>query len=66
MCVNLSEPFSGMTEGMVARCKQYIDEELKPEQALVLVTHYPDEECPSTVDSLIEIGGGETVRVEPR
>lgn len=51
---------------MVARCKQYIDEELKPEQALVLVTHYPEEETPVSVESLIEIDGGKIVKLERR
>lgn len=59
-----SEPFSGMTERMVSACKQYIDEELRPDQALVLVTHYPEDERPASVDSLIEIQDGSIVNEE--
>lgn len=51
--VILDEPFAGMDSDMISRAKKYIDEELRPHQALIFVTHYEDEIPSSILQTLI-------------
>jgi ABC-type molybdenum transport system ATPase subunit/photorepair protein PhrA len=57
----LDEPFSGMGEALAEKCKAYIDEQLKPRQAVILVTHFPTEEKPVSVDKLLELEEGRVI-----
>lgn len=56
----LDEPFSGMDHGTVRRVHRFLNEELAPEQAVVLVTHY-EEEIPDSVGRVLRLENGAVV-----
>ncbi|KAJ3057517.1 hypothetical protein HK097_004039 [Rhizophlyctis rosea] len=58
--VVLDEPFQGMDEEMVERCKGWLDTRLGSEQTLVFVTHH-EEELPGSVGRLLTLEGGRVV-----
>src|SRR5437867_418739 len=39
----LDEPFQALDEALVARARDWLDTRLRPDQALLFVTHYADE-----------------------
>jgi ABC-type molybdenum transport system ATPase subunit/photorepair protein PhrA len=57
----LDEPFAGMDEGLIERCKAYLDAKLDPRQALIIVTHFT-EEIPASVDRLLELDASRVVQ----
>ncbi len=56
----LDEPFQGLDTGLVARLRDWLDRRLRPDQTLLLVTHYA-EEVPRTVDRRLRLDGGRVV-----
>ncbi|KAI8622059.1 P-loop containing nucleoside triphosphate hydrolase protein, partial [Chytriomyces sp. MP71] len=57
------EPFQGVDEDGVAQVHAWLEKHLRPEQALVLVSHH-SEEMPSVVNKRLELNGGKIVRCE--
>ncbi|POY71432.1 hypothetical protein BMF94_5745 [Rhodotorula taiwanensis] len=56
----LDEPFSGMDHETVKRVHRFLNEELEPEQALVLITHY-EEEIPDSVGRVLRLENGAVI-----
>jgi molybdate transport system ATP-binding protein len=53
----LDEPFQGMDTTMIARARQWLDEQLSAEQTLLFVSHYEDE-IPQTVSRWLRLAHG--------
>ncbi|TPX30707.1 hypothetical protein SmJEL517_g05797 [Synchytrium microbalum] len=53
----LDEPFQGLDDDQVARCRQYLDTELRPDQTAILVTHH-DDEIPNTFGRMLRLEQG--------
>jgi molybdate transport system ATP-binding protein len=53
----LDEPFQGMDAAHVARCRDWLDGELRAEQTLLFVTHLPDE-LPRCIDRIVRLDHG--------
>ena len=58
----LDEPFSGMDGEMVARCKEYLEKGLRPEQAVVMISHF-EEELPDGIGRVLRLDKGRVVDV---
>lgn len=56
----LDEPFSGMDKGTIEKVQRLLDEGLDEKQALVLITHF-EEEQPKSVVRLLRLENGEVV-----
>jgi molybdate transport system ATP-binding protein len=56
----LDEPFQGLDDRLVRRLQQWIDEELRPEQTLLFVSHHA-EEIPRTVNRRLCLAEGRVV-----
>lgn len=56
----LDEPFSGMDHETVGKVHRFLNEELDPEQALVLITHY-EEEIPDSVGRVLRLENGTVI-----
>mgnify|MGYP002717756636 FL=1 len=56
----LDEPFSGMDHETVGKVHRFLNEELEPEQALVLITHY-EQEIPDSVGRVLRLENGSVV-----
>ena len=56
----LDECFAAMDAVTVERCRAFIDTKLRPEQAVILVSHY-EEEIPSSVSRVLRLEGGRVV-----
>ncbi|GAA5980025.1 hypothetical protein JCM10908_001503 [Rhodotorula pacifica] len=56
----LDEPFSGMDQETVALVQRYLDEELDPRQAVVLITHY-EEEIPHSIGRVLRLENGAVI-----
>lgn len=56
----LDEPFSGMDHETVGKVHRFLNEELEPEQAVVLVTHY-EQEIPDSVGRVLRLENGTVI-----
>lgn len=56
------EPFAGMDAQTIERCHRFIDHKLRPDQAVILVSHWEDE-IPSTIDHVLRLEGGRVVEM---
>ncbi|GAA5994845.1 uncharacterized protein JCM10292_004385 [Rhodotorula paludigena] len=56
----LDEPFSGMDKGTIEKVHRLLDEGLDEKQALVLITHF-EEEQPKSVVRLLRLENGEVI-----
>ena len=52
----LDEPFQGMDEGLVEKCRHLLDEVLTEQHTLLFISHYK-EEWPTCVDQVLDLGG---------
>ena len=57
----LDEPFQAMDAGLHARCRDWLDTELSPDQTLVIVTH-DDAELPRCVNRKLMLNEGSILR----
>lgn len=57
----LDEPFQGMDRTLVHAVHQWLGSHLKPTQAMVCVTHYPDDELPPCTNRMLRLGEGGVV-----
>jgi molybdate transport system ATP-binding protein len=58
--VILDEPFQGMDATATARCRDYLDRELGPDQTLLFVTHEPGE-LPHGISKTLRLDRGRVV-----
>ena len=59
----LDEPFQGLDRERIAFARDWLDANLRPEQALLFVTHH-ENEIPRTVDRRLRLDGGRIVSCE--
>jgi molybdate transport system ATP-binding protein len=58
--VILDEPFQGLDRAAVARCRDWLDRNLSPDQTLLFVSHHA-EEIPASVTRRLRLDGGRVV-----
>ncbi len=58
----LDEPFQGLDRPAVGHAKAWLDANLRPDQTLIFVTHYP-EEIPASVTRLLRLDAGRVAEV---
>lgn len=58
----LDEPFAGMDQPMVDAVKRFLDDKLKPHQAVVLISHF-EEEVPESVGRSIRLEAGRVAEI---
>lgn len=51
------EPFQGLDDGMIKNVNQWLEDHMRPEQSLILVTHH-EEEIPRAVTKRFALGPG--------
>ncbi|GAA6001717.1 hypothetical protein JCM10207_002281 [Rhodosporidiobolus poonsookiae] len=56
----LDEPFSGMDKTTVERVQRFLDNELEPHQAVILITHF-EEEVPESVGRSLKLENGSVI-----
>ncbi|GAA5978463.1 hypothetical protein JCM11641_007954 [Rhodosporidiobolus odoratus] len=56
----LDEPFSGMDKQTIEKVRRFVDDELEPHQAVILVSHF-EEELPESCGRRLELENGEVV-----
>ena len=59
----LDEPFQALDGALVRRARAWLDRRLRPEQALIFVSHHA-EEIPQTVNRRLRLAGGRVVAME--
>ena len=54
----LDEPFAGMDDQLIQRCRSFLDTYVKPSQALIFISHYT-EEWPASLGKEMHLENGE-------
>lgn len=54
----LDEPFAGMNDALIQKCRHFLDTQLQEDQTLVFISHYP-EEWPATLGKRLHLEDGQ-------
>ena len=54
------EPFAGMDAEMLAKARRFLDERLRDDQALIIISHY-EEELPATINKRLRMEEGRAI-----